>query len=348
MDGESTRLVVDRVVADVGGAFTSGLAYIGDRLGLFRELGERAGACSSTVLAERLGLNERYVREWLRAMVSAGYVEAGQSGYFMTPAQKAVLADEGSPVFALGAFQFALPSLGLTSRLLDCFRAGGGIAFSDLGAEIGEAIDRMHRPWFEHHLTQRWLASVPGMNEGLRAGGRVLDVGCGLGRSTIAMARAWPRSEILGVDPDPASITRARKLESEAGTGARFEEAALEALPDSESFDLIVAIDCIHDMADPVGALGHVRRLLSESGVFFWSEPTGSEDPAANRGPVEKMRAGLSPYHCLTVSLAEGGQGLGTIIGETGARRLAGEAGFTNFRKLPIESRMQQFFLLKK
>jgi 2-polyprenyl-3-methyl-5-hydroxy-6-metoxy-1,4-benzoquinol methylase len=345
--GEDSHVIVDRVVADVGGAFSTGLAYIGDRLGLFRCLADHAPS-GSRELAARLRLNERYVREWLKAMVSSGYVEADGGQYFMTESQKAVLADEDSPLFAAGAFQFALPSLGLTSRLIECFRNGGGVPYRELGSEIPEAIDRMHRPWFEHYLTQRWLPSVPCLTARLDDGVRVLDVGCGLGRSTLAVARAWPRSLVTGIDPDAASIRQARKLARESGLDVTFVDGRLCELEEGSRFDLVVAIDCVHDMADPVAELAEVRRLLAKGGTVFWSEPTGSPNPMENRGPVEKMRACLSPYHCLTVSLAEDGEALGTIIGEAGARELAEEAGFSVFESVPIESRMQQFFVLRK
>lgn len=347
MAREDTREIVDRVIADVGGAFATGLAYIGDRLGMFRALAD-AGPLGSAELAAQIGLDERYVREWLKAMVSAGYLEAREERYFMTPAQRAVLAEEDSAVFAAGAFQFALPSLGLTPRLIECFQKGGGIPYRGLGEEIAVAIDRMHRPWFGHHLTQTWLPGVPGLTERVRSGLRILDVGCGMGRSTIAMARAWPTCRVTGLDPDAESIRQARRLAASGGVGARFLELALEDLPDSERFDLAVAIDCIHDMAEPVEALRRIRAALADGGLLFWSEPTGSADPMANRGPVEKMRANLSPFHCLTVSMAEGGHALGTIMGSDLAGRMAREAGFDNFERLPVESRMQQFFLLRK
>ena len=347
MTDHGGREIVDRVVADVGGAFSAGLGYIGDRLGLFRVLASK-GDCSSTELAADLGLDERYVREWLKAMVSSGYIEAGGERYFMTPAQVAVLAEETSPVFAAGAFQFALPSLNLTPRLLECFRHGGGIPYGDLGPEIPEAIDRMHRPWFEHQLTQAWLPSVPGLGARLVSGIRVLDLGCGLGRSTVAIKRAWPDSDVVGVDPDGASIALATRLGAESGLDVQFIEARLGDLSENEPFDLIVAIDCIHDMADPVGELGEVRRMLSAEGILFWSEPAGSRNPMENRAPVEKMRANLSPYHCLTVSLAEEGQALGTIVGEDGARELSAQAGFRDFAVVPVDNRMQQFFVLRK
>ena len=344
----SEKSIVESVIADVGGAFAAGLGYIGDRLGLFKIVAEN-GPASSDAIAETAGLDERYVREWLKAMVSAGYVEHGPNGnlYSMTEEQRGVLADEGSPVFAAGAFQFALPSLLQTERLIEAFRNGGGISYAELGEEIPEAIDRMHRPWFDHQLTSQWLPGAGDLQERLEAGIRVLDVGCGLGRSTVALAHAYPATTIVGIDPHRESIDKARAVATERNIqNAEFRNISLHEMPDDERFNLILAIDCIHDMSDPVGALSDIRKLLSEDGSLFWSEPTGSHEPMANRNPVGKMRSNLSPYHCLTVSLASGGAGLGTLIGEAGARSLASEAGFGGFEKLDIQSAMQQFFLL--
>src|SRR5690606_1172152 len=251
---EARRKLVEQVITDAGGAFTVGLGYIGDRLGLFRELA-RGGPLSSGGLAGALDLDERYVRELLKAMVSAGYVEVDADGlFFMTPDQQSVLADEASPVFAAGAFQFAVPSLALTEQLIACFCEGGGIAYSRLGPEIPDAIDRMHRAWFEHHLTASWLPAVPALDERLREGARVLDVGCGLGRASVALARAYQASRILGIELHAPSIEEAQARNEEAGLeNVRFRVAGIEAMPASgERFDLVLAIDCIHDMADPV------------------------------------------------------------------------------------------------
>ena len=344
------KQIVENVVADVGGAFVAGLGYIGDRLGLFRALAVD-GPISSVDLAGRLQLNERYVREWLKAMVSAGYVERrdDSGAYFMTANQKAVLAEDDSPVFAAGAFQFAIPSLALTPRLIDCFRHGGGIAYGELSLEIPEAIARMHRAWFDYQLTGSWLPAAPRLLERLESGVRVLDVACGQGRASVAVAERYPKSAVVGIDSHAESIREARKLASEAGTAnVEFREIDLESLPETEQFDVILAIDCIHDMKDPVGVLIHIRTLLAGDGVLFWSEPSGSHDPNENRNPPGKMRSALSPYHCLTVSLAEGGAGLGTIVGEAGARDLSEQSGFGRFEKLDIDNAMQQFFLVYK
>lgn len=344
--GASRRELIDQVIADVGGAFVSGLGYIGDRLGLFHALVEY-GPISSQALSGKLSLDERYLREWLDAMVSAGYVEVDpESGYWMTPEQESVLADEKSPTFAAGAFQFAIPSLAVTETLIERFRSGGGIRFSDLGPEIPEAIDRMHRPWFDHQLTTRWLPALPDVVGKLERGIRVLDVGCGIGRAALAIGREFPNSRVLGVDPHGPSIASARKLAEEAGVeNVKFRDIELAEMDANQRFDLILAIDCIHDMIDPIAELIRIRQMLAPDGVLFWSEPSGSADPTKNRNLAGRMRSALSPYHCLTVSLAEGGAGLGTIIGEEGARQLAKKAGYMKFERVPIESTMQQFFL---
>jgi SAM-dependent methyltransferase len=375
--------IAERVVDDVGGALTVGLAYIGLQLGLFSALAA-SGRTSSVALAQRIGLAERYVREWLKAMVASRYVEHDPEGgaYFMTPEQVAALVDEGARTFAAGAFQLALPSLLLTPRLLEVFQTGGGIPFGELPAEIPAAIARMHRPWFDHLLVKEWLAGAPDLIEALGGGISVLDVGCGAGRSTVAMAKAFPASRFRGIDPHEPSIAEARALASGAGLAnlefsARSIESlagafeslagafeslagafeslagACESLPGGSGrgrpalFDLVVAIDCVHDMPAPVSGLRAMGAVLSPQGSLFWSEPTGSREPLENRNPQGKLRSNLSPFHCLTVSLAAGGAGLGTIIGEAGARELAAQAGFVTFEKLPIDSPAQQFFRLR-
>jgi len=354
-DGKSVTALVDRVIDDVGGAFTAGLAYIGDRLGLFVALAA-ARRSTSVEVAQRTGLDERYVREWLNGMVASRYVEhdPSEGAYFLDAEQKAAFVDEGGRTFVAGAFQLALPSLLLMPRLLDAFRRGGGIPFHELSPEIPTAIERMHRPWFDHLLVQEWLPAAPGVIEALTTGIAVLDVGCGPGRSTLALARAFPKSRFLGIDPHGPSIDRARAAAREQGlANVELAPVAVESLVENDGgvarpFDLVIAIDCIHDMARPVEALRAVRALLAPGGRVFWSEPTGSHEPLENRNPQGRLRASLSPFHCLTVSLAEGGAGLGTIIGETGARALAAQARFGAFQKLSSQSLTQQFFLLER
>lgn len=339
-----------RVVADMGGAFTMAQGYIGDRLGLFKAMAG-AGPLTSAELADKTNLNERYVREWLRAMVTAEYLDydADADKYLMTDEQAFVLAKEDSPLFVGGAFHFTTPSIINVPKILDVFRRGGGVSYDDLGEEIPEAIERFFAPGYINFLAADWLAKVPGLTEKLQKGAEVLDVGCGCGQSTVAMAQAFPKSTITGVDYDDRSLDRARELAKERDVdNVELVRASADKLPKGKRYDLVCSFDCIHDMVNPKGALESIREVLADDGVYIWSEPNASANPLENRNLVGKAFANISPLHCLTVSLAHGGEGLGTVIGEEGARKLAREAGFTKFEKLPIENPFNQFFALRR
>lgn len=346
MDAEKMKALGTMTANYLGGALISGLAYIGDRLGLFKAMAG-AGALSSEALAKKTGLNERYVREWLKGMAAAEYVDYDppSDSYLMSEEAAALLADEEGPAFLGGAFQLMVPHLNLIPRVMETFRDGGGIKFSELGDEIVDGIDRFHKPLFTYKIAQSYLAQVPGLKERLEAGIRVLDVGCGLGRSTVAIAKTYPNSRVAGLEPDPFSCDGARKFAAEAGLGnVEHLQLPIEKLPGEGKYDLVLALDCIHDMADPLGALKSIREVLADDGLFFWMEPIGSANPMENRDPPRRLRQAISPYHCMSVSLAYGGAGLGTLIGETGARELAREAGFSQFELLPIKDPGQQFF----
>ncbi|MCP3979657.1 MAG: methyltransferase domain-containing protein [bacterium] len=334
-----------RVARDVGGTLTVALAYIGDRLDLFKGLAR--GPAGSHELAERLSLNERYVREWLKAMVASEYVEFDGERYFMNDEQRAAFADEGGMGFLGGSFQLAGATVQKLPGVIEAFRNGGGVPFAELGPEVAEGIDRLHRPAFDHLLVQEWLPQVPDLEPRLTRGAHVLDVGCGLGRSARAIAAAYPRSRVTALEPDSWSMRRAREL-CAGLDNVEFAETTLEGLDSTRRYDFALAFDCIHDMVDPVAELRRIRQCMADDGLFVWVEPTGSTDPRENRNPVDRMRACISPLHCLTVSLARDGAGLGTIIGEHGARDLARRAEYGRFRKLPIEHPQQQFFLLQR
>lgn len=334
----------------MGGAFTMALGYVGDRLGLFRAMAG-AGALTSEELAAKTGLNERYVREWLRAMVAAEYVDYRPESrkYVMTEEQEFVFGNEESPMFVGGAFHFTAPSIYNTPRIIEAFRKGGGISYADIGDEIPEAIERFFRPGYVHFLAKDWLGTIPGLTERLARGAQIADVGCGRGQSTIAMAKAFPASKVLGIDYHSPSIERARQLSATYSlTNVEFLQAAAHEIPKDRRFSLICSFDCIHDMVDPRGTLRAIHDALDEDGVYLWSEPNASAHAHENRNPIGKAFHAISPLHCMTVSLAHDGEGLGTVIGEEGARALAKEAGFSRFERLEIQNPFNQFFALRR
>lgn len=349
MDNKKVETMAFRVVGDMGGAFTMALGYVGDRLGLFKAMAG-AGPVSSVDLARKTNLNERYVREWLRAMVAAEYIDYDPllEKYVMTEEQAFVLADEDSPMFVGGGFHFTTPSICNMPKILEAFRKGGGISYSDIGDEIPEAIERFFKPGYRHFLASDWLGTVPGLVPKLEKGATIADVGCGCGQSTVAMAKAFPNSRVVGIDYDHRSIERARKLAAaEKVSNVTFVEASADKIPRDRKYDLVCSFDCIHDMVDPKGTLRAIRDALADDGVYLWSEPNASDKAHENRNPVGKAFHSISPLHCMTVSLAHNGEGLGTVIGETGARQLASEAGFSQFERLPIDNPFNQFFALK-
>jgi len=350
MDMKKVEELAFRVIGDMGGAFVMALGYIGDRLGLFKAMAG-AGPLTSDELARKTELTERYVREWLRAMVAAEYIDhdAASGRYAMTSEQAFVLASEDSPMFVGGAFHFTTPSIQNTHKIVDAFKRGGGISYSEIGEEIPRAIERFFRPGYVNFLVKEWLAAVPGLIPRLEIGATVGDVGCGRGQSSVTIAKAFPNSRVLGIDYHLPSIEHARKLAAEQGAAnVEFVAAPADKIPADRKYDLICSFACIHHMVDPLATLQAIREALATDGVYVWSEPNASENAHENRNPLGRTFHSISPLHCMTVSLAHNGAGLGTVIGEAGARRLAAQAGFASFEKLPIQNPFNQFFALHR
>lgn len=351
MNIDQADRLASKVVEDMGGAFVMALGYLGKDLGIFDAL-EGAGPVTSDELAQRTHLDERYVREWAKAMVAAEYLDYDpeQQKFLMTEEQAFVLTNQDSPLFAGGVLQFATPTIYNVPKVRIAFMAGGGIPYSEIGREIPEAIEQFFRPAYLNFLTQDWIAMVPNLPEKLNDGAAVADIGCGCGQSSVILAKAYPKSVVLGIDNDPSSIERAQELSLQArAENAHFVCATPESVAlGGQKFDVVCSLDCIHDMVDPISVLKAIRTMMADDGVYLWGEPNASDDPLENRNPVGKCFSSVSPLHCLTVSLAHNGAGLGTTIGERGARRLAEEVGFSNFRRLPTEHPFVQVFEVRK
>jgi ubiquinone/menaquinone biosynthesis C-methylase UbiE len=188
-----------------------------------------------------------------------------------------------------------------------------------------------------------------GYSSATRARGEAAEVGCGAGQCLLPVALAFPKSWFYGYDVDAHSLERAREKAARAGIGDRlsFEQMAAESFPFQERFDLVMAFNCIHDMAHPRAALAGIRRVLKPDGALLWSEAEVSDRLEDNLNTFGRTLYGASTMHCLTVSLAQNGEGLGSAIGENLARSLAAEAGFATFEKLPIKNPYHQVFLAR-
>jgi len=336
VDGAKLEAFVGQAVVDMGAAISGLLLHLGDRLGLYKAMAG-AGPITSAALAHRTGTTERYVREWLGNQAAGGYVVYHPAdGTYELPAEQAmVLAYEDSPVFLGGAFETIASCYADHDRFVDAFRTGAGVAWHEHDDRLFSGVVRLFRPGYAAYLVNDWLPALDGVVDKLRAGASVADVGCGLGASTIIMARAYERSTFLGFDPHEPSIEAARKAADEAGVGqrARFGVASAKDLPGG-AYDLVCLFDALHDMGDPVGAAHRIRQALASDGTLLLVEPNAGDSVEQNLNPVGRAFYGLSTVICTPGSLAqEVGLGLGAQAGERQLTAVLHEAGFTRVRR---------------
>jgi SAM-dependent methyltransferase len=348
-DRDKAERFLGQVVNDVGSALLGGLSYIGDRLGLFATLVE-TGPVTVDALAARTSLQPRYLREWLNAMTAAQYLtyDPATGQYHLPPEHATVLADESSPWFLGGFLELMAPAMSQAPKVLEAFRKGGGVPQADYPPEIFEAIERGTAPWYRHKLVREWLPAMPQVVQSLEAGGRAVDVGCGSGRAAIALALAFPRAQVHGYDNHPGSIERAGANARAAGVGdrVRFEVVDATRMP-AESFDFISTFDVVHDAADPRGLVRAIRQALAPDGTYLMLEMNCAPRVDGNIHPIGKLIYSVSTLYCMTQSLAQGGEGLGAAMGEPTAREIAAQAGFTRFRKLPIDDPLSVLYELR-
>jgi SAM-dependent methyltransferase len=327
--------IADRALGYLAGAGSAALAYLGDRLGLYRGL-RGAGAVTSAELAARTGLHERWVREWLHGQAAAGLVETTGDGRFeLTAAQAAVLADEEHPAFLAGGFQVLFALFGQWDRIHDCFRTGRGVPYNDLGVEHARGEARFSGPWRRANLVPVILPGLDGVTVKLAAGATVAEVGCGSGGALIELARAYPRSRFHGYDSAAIPLrAAAEQIAREGLANVALHHAPAAALPPEPTFDFVLTWDCLHDMTDPAAAMRAIRRALKPDGTWLIVDINGKPTPAANYDqPLAGLLYAFSVLDCLSCSTCEdGGAALGTLgLPEPVARQLTAEAGFTRF-----------------
>lgn len=344
IDESKVEAFLERLVADIGTALHGGACWIGDRLGLFTAMAD-SGPVTSEELADRTGLQERYVREWLAAMAAAEYVTyQPDTARYELPAEHALpLVDETFPFFVGGFIEFIVPWVSVAPKVAAAFRNGGGVAQHDYPAETWEAIERASAPFQQQRLVD-WLQGVPTVGDRLSAGGSLVDVGCGSGGAAIVLAQAFPKAHITGYDIHPPSIERARRNAVDAGVTDRvtFEVADGVTLP-ADTFDIATTFDVVHDAADPAGLLRAIRGTLTANGTYLAVEMNAADTVEDNIGPVGRLLYSASLLYCMTTSLAQGGAGLGTCMGQRRFRALTDDAGFHDVRTVPIDN---PFFVL--
>jgi 2-polyprenyl-3-methyl-5-hydroxy-6-metoxy-1,4-benzoquinol methylase len=337
IDDAKFHAFVGKMLGDLGGAMSVPTVRLGLRLGLFDALAESPATAAE--LARRAGgLHERYVREWALAQTANGYVDYDPASeqFSLSPEQAMVFHHRDSPVYLAGAFELVAAMIEAEPKVEECFREGKGVRWGDHAGCLFCATGAFFRPGYVNNIVQAWLPALDGVEAKLHAGAKVADVGCGVGFSTLLMAGAYPESAFVGYDFHEPSIDEARRHAGEHGLGdrVRFEVAAAKDIAE-QGFDLITMYDCLHDMGDPRGCAGHMRRILAPGGSWMIVEPIAGDAPAQNMNPVGRLFYNASTMICVPTSLdQEVGEGLGAQAGEAKLTEVIRQGGFESVRRM--------------
>ncbi len=335
VDMDKLNNFMGRFVGDLGAAVHAGMVVIGEKLGLYKALAEKA--MTSHELAEKTNTDERYVREWLASQAAGGYItyDEKEDKFSLSEEQAFALAKEDSPAYLPGAFELALGSLAAVPRIAESFRTGAGMGWHEHDDGVFHGCEKFFRPGYAANLVSMWIPALQDVKAKLEAGARVADVGCGKGASTILMAKSFPKSKFYGFDYHDKSIEGARETAEKEGLGDRvtFGVSKAKEFPGTD-YDFVAVFDCLHDMGDPVGAAKHVRESLSKDGTWMIVEPFANDELKDNLNPVGRVYYSFSTLLCTPCSRSqEVGLCLGAQSGEKGMREVVNAAGFSRFRR---------------
>ncbi|MFQ5898933.1 MAG: class I SAM-dependent methyltransferase [Candidatus Methylomirabilia bacterium] len=349
IDQQRVQQFAGKLLSIYTGSALTKLVDIGYQTGLFEAAAKGPG--TSQGIAERAGLNERYVREWLGAMTTGGIFayDAATRTFSLPPEHAALLTGDTARNFA--PMSQMLDHLGKhLPELAHCFRHGGGVSYSAFRPEFTERMDDLCRRIYDDQLISGFLGAVGGIQERLKSGVRVADIGCGSGHAVNLMAREYPDSRFVGYDIADDAIAKATAEAGAMGlSNSRFQVLDVTKLPAEPKFDLITAFDAVHDQVDPAAVLGRVSDALAPEGTFLMIDFKFSSNVEENiDNPFAPLYYGVSVMHCMTVSLAEGGAGLGTVWGEQLARRMLAEAGFSRVEVVDCPRPQNSIYICRK
>ena len=350
MNQEKIDTFAERLFNEVNAAMSCLNLYLGHRLGLYQTIAD-VGSTTPPELAQRTRYNERYLREWLECMAVGGYLdhEATTGRFSLSPEQAVVLLDRDNPAYSMPFLCFIPSFANIITPLMEAFRSGGGIPFEAYGADTLEGIGMGNRPMFVNDYVAKWIPAMPDIETRLQAGGRVLEIGCGVGWASISLARGFPNIQIDAVDVDAASIKQAQYNAQQAGVTDRivFHLDSAEETPLSGSYDLVTAFEVIHDMAYPVKALRRMHELAAPDGAVLIGDEAADESLEENRNFLGHFFYNCSVLHCLPQAMVyPGSAATGTVMRPSTLRNYAQEAGFTRVDILPIENPFWRFYRL--
>ena len=336
LDMDKLNAFMGRAVGDMGAAMHAVLVLMGDRLGLYKAMADSMPVTPAE-LAKKTGTTERNVLEWLNANAASGYVvyDAAAQTYTLPPEQALALAVENSPAFLPGAFQIISACFNDAPKVEEAFRTGKGMGWHEHHHDLFHGTERFFRPGYIANLTTNWIPALDGVEKKLKAGAKVADIGCGLGASTILMAKQFPKSEFHGFDYHAGSIELAKEAAKKEGVADRisFEVASAKGYP-GKDYDFVAFFDCLHDMGDPKGAAAYVRSTMKPDGTWMIVEPFAEDATEANHNPVGRVFYSASTLLCVPASMSqEVGAALGAQAGEGRIKEVVTSGGFSRFRR---------------
>jgi SAM-dependent methyltransferase len=349
MNEDRLKAITERYMAMTTGAAVMAVMAVADRTGLLKALAGR-GPVTLGQAAELAQLHERLVSQVLATLCAAEFLayDPEHETYTMSDECAACIADDDHASF-LGGWSQIVPGLyGVIPGVVKACKEGGGVPYSAFGPGMVEGMARTSGPEVRASLTTEWLPEVPGLVERLHEGIAVADLGCGCGDATLSMARTYPRSTFVGFDTDTTSLERAASAARSAGlANVTFQQIGHGGLSGDAVFDFIIAIDVIHDVAHPTEVLARVRQILRAGGTFLLVEPDAADRLEDNLHAGGALLYAMSSMHCAPISLAEGGEGVGAAWGPKRAEACCREAGFSEFRRLPIENSYNAFYQVR-
>lgn len=334
LDEAKMEAFAQQVFGDVAAVMGSLMTRVGDALGLWRALAD-LGPTTAEELAATTDTHPRMIREWLCAQAAGGYVvyDPGTERFTLPPEHAVVLADDESAPAMAGAVQIAIGNCADLERIVAGVRTGKGLTWGHHHPDVYAGTERFFGPAYRAQLTTEWILALEGISERLTNGGKVADIGCGHGVSTLLIAAAYPNAEVVGVDLHEPSVARARELAGEAGSQACFELGTAQELQ-GDGYDLICFLDCLHDMGDPVGAARRAAEALSGDGAVLVVEPASHDATEDNLTPLGRMFYAGSTIACTPNSLHYDGPALGAQPGPTNLTRVLQEGGFPIVRRV--------------
>ena len=353
VDPDKLKFYSFHLFTKLEGAVTAGMIHLGDRLGLYRAMSEAGRPLTTAELAAATGTIERWVREWAYNQAASKMIEAHPDETFsLSPEAAVVLADSGHPAFGMGMFHRLPQTMNALEHVRDSFRTGVGHDYDSHGPEGAVGIERSFEPWNSAFLVPVVLPALDGVLAKLQQGAAVADVGCGAGSAVLLMARTFPNSTFAGYDISQYALARANdKLSASGLTNASFSDPRHNGLPGDASLDLVCTFDCIHDMAHPQEVINAIRASLKPDGTWLLVDIKALDtfEENAKKNPMASLMYGISVLSCMSSALSEpDGLGLGTLgLSENRAREMAEMAGFSRFRRMPVDHSVNAFYEIR-